>query len=217
MSQSSITQSDRESIQKYWGKSLEKLNPEDFRKVHKQLRAKYHPDNFEKFEDETIREMATDRFQLIESLAKKLEAYFDGKIRPEKLEEKAFHPQAQFAFEKMKIEVITSDKDLKYHLFGTSYRWLVYGDNFKIPNTKKAYLIIDEDHRGNSIGYRETIRMYVTFGINDAVEDIVDWLYERIKGRATSLLIEGEVIPIDRNELLRKIKKTSFLQIAEEG
>ena len=56
--------------------------------------------------------------------------------------------------------------------------------------------------------------MYVTFGINDAVEDIVDWLYDRLHGRANSLLIEGESISVDRNELLRKIKKTSFLQIA---
>ena len=214
MKPDSITQSEREAIQKYWGKSLETLNPEEFQKIHKQLRAKYHPDNFEKFEDETIREMATERFQQIESLAKKLDAYFSGNLHPEKLEDRAFNPQAQFAFDKMKIEVITSDKGLKYHLFGTSYRWLVYGDRYKIPNTKEAFLIIDEDHRGMSIGYRETIRMYVTFGISDAVEDIVDWLYDRLHGRANSLLIEGESIPVDRHELLRKIKKTSFLQIA---
>ena len=48
MKHDSITQSEREVIQKYWGKSLENLNPEEFRKTHKQLRAKYHPDNFEK-------------------------------------------------------------------------------------------------------------------------------------------------------------------------
>lgn len=217
MNQDNITQAEREAIRKYWGQALESLHPEEFRKIHKQLRARYHPDNFEKFEDETVREMATERFQLIESLAKKLEAYFAGKLQPERLEERAFHPDAQFAYDHLKIEVITSDKDLKYHLFGTSYRWLVYGDRYKIPNTKKAYLIIDDDHRGMSIGYRETIRMYVTFGVEDAVEDIVDWLYERIKGRATSLLIEGESITVDRNELLRKIRKTAFLQIPAGG
>ncbi len=213
MHQDSITQAEREAIQKYWGTSLESLHPEEFQKTFKQLRAKYHPDNFEKFEDDTVKEMATERFQQIQALAKKLEAYFAGKIKPEKLEEQAFHPMAQFAFDQMKIEIITSDKDLKYHLFGTSYRWLVYGDRYKVPSTKEAYLIIDEDHRGMSIGFREAIRMYVTFGVNDAVEDIVDWLYERIKGRANSLLIEGESIPVDRNEMMRKIKKTSFLRI----
>lgn len=213
MNQDSITHSEREDIKKYWGKSLENLHPEEFKKTRKQLRAKYHPDNFEKFEDETVQEMATERFQKIESLAAKLEAYFAGKLQPGKMEMNDFHPEAQFAFDKMKIEVITSDKDLKYHLFGTSYRMLVYGDRYKIPKTKEAYLIIDEDHRGMSIGFREAIRMYVTFGVEDAVEDIVDWLYEHIRGRANSVLIEGENIPVDRNELLRKIKKTSFLQI----
>ena len=213
MNQDSITHAEREAIKKYWGKSLESLHPDEFQKTRKHLRAKYHPDNFEKFEDETVREMATERFQNIEALAKKLEAYFAGTLRPKKLEDQAFHPKAQFAFDQMKIEVITSDKDLKYHLFGTSYRWLINGDRYKIPNTKDAYIIIDDDHRGMSIGFREAIRMYVTFGIDDAVEDIVDWLYERIKERATSLLIQGETIPVDRNEMMRKIKKTSFLQI----
>ena len=213
MEQSTITKTDREAIQKYYGETLEKLSPEAFHKIRKQLRAKYHPDNFEKFEDETIREMATDRFQQIESLSKKLELYFEGKLEPEDPEDRINHPHAQFAFDQMKVEIITSDKDLKYHLFGTSYRWLVYGDQFKIPDTKNAYLIIDEDHKGVSIGYRETIRMYITFGITDAVEDIVDWLFDRIKGRASSLLVEGKVVPIEQHEMLRAIKKTTFLQI----
>ena len=213
MSKDSITHSEREAIKKYWGKSLESLHPDEFKKIRKQLRAKYHPDNFEKFEDETVQEMATERFPKIEPLAKKLEAYFAGKLQPDKMEMTDFPLEAQFAFDKMKIEVITSDKDLKYHLFGTSYRMLVYGDRYKIPNTQDAYLIIDDSHRGMSIGFREAIRMYVTFGVDDAVEDIVDWLYEHIKGRASSVLIEGETVPIDRNQLLRKIRKTSYLQI----
>ncbi len=214
MKAANITQSEREAIQKYFEKALESLNPEDFQKIRKQLRTKYHPDNFEKFEDETIREMATERFQEIERLAQKLESYFAGQIQAEEGKDQIYNPQAQFDFDKMKVEVITSDKDLKYHLFGTSYRWLVYGDRFKVPKTKEAHIVIDDNHRGMSIGYREAIRMYVTFGVHDAVEDIVDWLYERIRGRASSLLIEGEVIAINRNEMLRKIKKTSFLQLA---
>ena len=142
MTKDSITQSERESIQKYWGKPLEELHPEDFKKIHKQLRAKYHPDNFAKVEDETILEMAKDRFQLIEALAEKLEAFFKGQLQADNLKADAFHPDAQFAFDRMKIEIITSEKDLKYHLFGTRYRWLVYGDKFKIPNTKGAYQIV---------------------------------------------------------------------------
>ena len=213
MNTASISQSEREAIQKYWEKSLEDLHPGEFKKIHKQLRTKYHPDNFAKFDDETVLEMAKERFQLIESLAEKLEAFFKGQLQADNLKTDAFHPDAQFAFDRMKIEIITSEKDLKYHLFGTRYRWLVYGDKFKIPNTKGAYLIIDEDHRGVSIGFRETIRMYITFDVADAVEDIVDWLYLSIKGRANSLIIQGESIAVDRNEMIRKIKKTSLLEL----
>lgn len=212
MSSNAWTGSDEDAIQKYYGCPLDQLRPEDFHKTRKQLLAKYHPDNFEKFEDETIREMATDRFQIIEQLNKKIELHFAGKLNPSSRKERAFHPEAQYAFDQLKIELITSDKDLKYHLFGTFYRWLVYGDKFKIPDTK-ASIIIDEDHQGASIGYRESIRMYLTFDTHDPVETIVDWLFGKIEGRASSLLIHGDVVAVDYDAILRSIKQTTFLQI----
>jgi hypothetical protein len=212
MTSNSWTEADKTAIQKYYGQSLEELRPEEFNKIRKQLLAKYHPDNFEKFDDETIREMATERFQMIEQLNQKIEWHFSGKLSAASAKDRAFHPNAQFAFDKLKIEVITSDKDLKYHLFGTFYRWLVYGDKFKIPNTK-ASIIIDEDHQGNSIGYRETIRMYLTFDTTDPVETIVEWLFEKINGRAGSLIIHGDVVDVSYDAILRAVKQTTFLQI----
>ncbi|HMQ86845.1 MAG TPA: hypothetical protein PKB07_04645 [Flavilitoribacter sp.] len=212
MTSTFITNTDKEEILKYFGKPLEEMDAEEFRKILKAVRAKYHPDNFEKFEDETIREMATERFQAIQALADKVEAWYQGKIGTLERPSGDFNPGAQFAFDKMKIEVITSDKDLKYHLFGTQYRWLLYGDKFKIPGTK-AHIVMDEDHRGVSIGFRETIRMYVTFGVDDAIEDIVMWLYNRIKDRGDSLIIEGNVIPIEPDAMMRHIRKTSYLEI----
>ncbi len=212
MDQSPITTTEKEEIRKYFGKDLEEMDSEEFKRLHKTLRTKYHPDNFEKFEDDTVKEMATDRFQSIERLAQRMAAFYNGKTRILQAEEGIFGPDAQFAFDKMKIEVITSDKDLKYHLFGTAYRWLLYGDKFKIPGTH-ASIIIDEDHRGSSIGYRETIRMYLTFGVNDATEDIVAWLYDHIQGRANSLIIHGEIVQINPMAMLQAIKKTSILEI----
>lgn len=212
MSANNWTAADKATIQKYYGHSLEELRPEEFQKIRKQLRAKYHPDNFEKFDDETIREMATERFQAIEELNQKIEWHFEGKLSKASSHERAFHPQAQFAFDQLKIEVITSDKDLKYHLFGTFYRWLVYGDKFKIPDTK-ASIIIDENHQGSSIGYRETIRMYLSFDTEDSVETIVDWLFQKINGRATSLIIHGDLVEVNFDAMLRAVKQTTFLQI----
>ena len=212
MSSTTWSAQDQEALQKYYGQSLEELRPEEFHKTRKQLRAKYHPDNFEKFEDETVREMATERFQAIEQLNQKIELHFAGKLGSDGSKDRAFHPNAQYAFDKLKIELITSDKDLKYQLFGTFYRWLVYGDKFKIPNTK-ASIIIDENHQGASIGYRESIRMYLSFDTDDVVENIVDWLFGKIEGRASSLLIHGDIVSIDYHAILQAIKKTSFLQI----
>lgn len=207
-----LTQTEKEAVQKYFGKSFDELSEADFQQARKQLRAKYHPDNFEKFADETVREMATERFQTIEKLSEKLEQYFRQGLPKASAANQAFHPAAQYAFDKLKVEIITADKDLKYNLFGTFYRWLVYGDTYKIPDTK-ASIIMDEDHRGMSIGYRETIRFYLTFGVEDAVEDLVDWLFTRIDGRANSLIIHGDLVKIDRDEILRAVKKTTFLQI----
>ena len=215
MTAQAISLPEKEAIRKYFGKPLEELSLQEFQRIRKELRSKFHPDNFEKFEDETVREMATERFQSIERLAEKMEAWFQGKIGALERATGAFNPGALFAFDKMKIEVITADKDLKYHLFGAQYRWLIYGDRFKIPGTK-AHIVMDEDHRGVSIGYRETIRMYVTFGVDDSIEDIVNWLYTRIRDRASSLIIEGEVVAIEPETMLRHIRKTSLLEIGND-
>jgi len=205
-----ISATEKEDIRKYFGKTLEELSPEEFQRTRKELRAKFHPDNFEKFEDDTVREMATERFQTLEHLMEKMEAWFNGStpaprenVRPDRYR--------AYAFDGMKIEVITSDKDLKYDLFGTFYRWLRLGEQFKIPNTSEAFIIMDEDHRGVRIGYNETIRMYLTFGVNDAIEDIVDWFFHRIQGRASSLLIHGQKVEVEYNAILSAVRKPSLL------
>lgn len=206
-----ITPQEREEIRQYFGKPLEELTPDTFRQLLRQLRAKYHPDQFEKFEDPTIREVMTEKFQAVERLATRIEQYFQGQASLQITSKDHFAgPDARFGFDKMKIEVITSDKDLKYHLFGASYRWLKFGERFKIPGSQ-ASIIIDEDHAGHSIGFRETIRMYLTFGPSDSLGDIVQWLFERIEGRATSLIIEGKMIAIQYEAMLNAIQRISLL------
>ncbi|MBK7408340.1 MAG: hypothetical protein IPJ40_09920 [Saprospirales bacterium] len=210
MTTESLNIQEKEAIQKYFGKKLEELTKEEFQYAKKELRTKYHPDNFEKFEDETVREMATERFQQIEELSAKMESYFKGELP---VAPKGNDParNAFYAFDGLKIEVITADKDLKYNLFGTFYRWLTLGEQFKIPDTANAYIIMDESHQGTRIGYSETIRMYLTFGKEDSIEDIVNWLYQRIQGRATSLIIHGQKIEVEPNSMLMAIRKPSLL------
>ncbi|MCB0542116.1 MAG: hypothetical protein H6575_08195 [Lewinellaceae bacterium] len=205
-------------FREYFGAAPGEMDGETFKAKLRQLRAKYHPDNFEKFGDDTVRQLATERFQRIERLAEKMEAWRSGKLpagdaSAQKSTDPVFDPRARFAYDQMKIEIRTGDKDLKYHLFGTFYRWLTMGDRFRIPESK-AYLIADEEHAGRSIGYMESIRVYLTFTEEDPTETIAGWLAEKLAGRADTLLIEGERIPIDYDSILLAIKKRSFKLLA---
>jgi hypothetical protein len=211
MSENPITEQDRQNIEKYFGKPLSELTDDEFRLMHKQLRQKYHPDNFAQFDDETVLEMAKERFQAIEKLAEKIKFYLSNQgTGGEQVSSETERPQ--YAYDEMKIEIRTENKDLKFRLFGTSYRWLERGDKFKVPGTG-AYLIIDDGHVGTSIGFRETIRMYLTFGVGDSLDEIVNWLYLRIEGQASSLIIAGEVVQVDLQEMSRLIRRKSLLQI----
>ncbi|TNE64415.1 MAG: hypothetical protein EP344_03740 [Bacteroidetes bacterium] len=221
MAHTSFTPTEQEEILALFGALPDQLDADTFHKTLRSLRQKYHPDNFEKFGDETIREMATDRFQRLERLAAKLERYFRGDdtasgIRPgasgQTPADPIFHPQAQFAYRAMKIEIRTGDKDLKYRIFGTFYRWLMLGEQFKIPETG-AYLIADEEHQGHRIGFRETIRVYLTFEETDPPETIAHWLADQIADGADALLIEGEIVPIEYEAILLAIKRRSFQRL----
>lgn len=213
-----FTTQEKSDIKKYYDQPLEELDQTAFEKKRKQLRAKYHPDNFEKYEDETVREMATERFQKLEALSNKMADFFSGKIPtaipdPKSGDTPAYrHSSAVFAAKKLKFELITRDKDLKYTLFGRKYRWLIYGDDFKIPKTT-ATIVMDEDHRGNTIGYVETVRFYLTFGEEQKIEEIVDWFYPRIAEGVQKLLVDSEAVEINPSSILQAIQKVSFLRL----
>ncbi len=193
------------------------MDLETFKKKHRELRSKFHPDNFEHFENEAVKELATEKFQVIEALSDKLEAYLtNSPMRSPELnkDQKSdfMHPDAVFAGKRIKIEVITSDKDLKYHLFGSQYRWLEFGDSFKIPNTN-ASIVIDEGHLGRRIGFQEPIRMYLTFDENDSIEMIVDWLFDKIEERTNTLIVAGETILVEPTAIITAIRKETYLRI----
>lgn len=212
-----MTPKDREDIQKYFENTIEDLHPEVYKKILKQLRAKYHPDNFEKFEDETIKEMATDRFQRIEELATMIDTYFNGgtpapKAPSATTDNAIFSDLAVFAANKLKVELITSDKDLKYHLFGTRYRWLTYGDRYKIPDTTGS-LVIDGNHQGARIGFNESIRMYLAFDEQASVDNIAQWLFEKLEGQQVKLIVEGAVTEVSSDGIKDAIRKASFLRL----
>ncbi len=207
-----------DEIRTLFGVAPEQLDADTLKKTLRELRAKYHPDNFEKFGDDTVRQMATERFQRIERLAEKIEAWIGGTLpAPHPNADPLSDPLAQFAYQAMKIEIRTGDKDLKFHLFGTFYRWLTLGERFKIPDAGGAYLIADEEHVGHKIGFQETIRFYLTFAETDSVEAIVGWLWNKIAGRADALLVEGEKLDMNYEAVLLAVKRRSFRQLAAQN
>lgn len=216
MTVTTFTIQEKEEIRKLFGLPLEQLDLESFRKTHKALRSKYHPDNFEHIDNEAVKEMATEKFQAIESLAGRVEVYLSGG-KPAVATYQTdvadhLRSDAVFAGKRLKIEILTADKDLKYHLFGTFYRWLQFGDSFKIPNTGGS-IVIDEDYAGRRIGFQESVRMYLTFGETDSIEEMANWLFAKIEGRATKLLISGGSVDIDPEKIVNAIKKETLLRI----
>ena len=208
-----ITPAEKEEIQQLFGLPFEEIDETQLKKLKKELRAKYHPDNFEKFDDEVVKQMATERFQKIELLSEKIEHQLKGTMAIKTSPTEAYmNDDALFSGNKLKIEIITTNKDLKYSLFGTKYRWLVLGDSFKIPNSGGT-IIVDEDHKGRKIGFVESIRMYLTFGEDDAIDTIVAWLFDHIQGEAKSLIIAGNSVIIDKSAIEMAIKQKTFLRI----
>ena len=214
-----FTEQEKATIQKYFGQSIQTLSKADFVSKQKQLRAKYHPDNFAKYADETVIEMATERFQTLETVMKKMQDYYAGKITspapdPATPTELYRHSAALFAARKLKIEIITRNKDLKYLLFGRRYRWLMYGETFNIPKTD-ATLVMDQNHRGTSIGYQESVRFYLTFGESQPIIAIVDWLFEGIAEEGTKLLIAGDKVEVNKAAIIAAIQQHTFLRLAD--
>ena len=216
MAANTFSTKEREEIRKLYGIPLEEMDKDSFKKLHRDLRSKYHPDNFEQFENEAVKEMATEKFQHIETLSEKIEAYLSGSIPIPTLTKKEagdfMHPDAVFAGNQIKIEILTAEKDLKYHLFGTQYRWLEFGDRFKIPGTT-ASITIDEGHRGRRVGFQEAIRMYLTFNEADSIENIVHWMFEKIEGNVNTLLVKGETVPVAEEAIVLAIKRETYLRI----
>ncbi|HHG86482.1 MAG TPA: hypothetical protein ENJ82_17155 [Bacteroidetes bacterium] len=208
-----INKEEIEEVRELFGKELKNLDPTEFDQLHKALQQKYHPDKFERFDDETVREMAKDKFQRIEKLAEKVRSHFGQKAVSAYGDQSDLEKEAvRYRFDDMKIEIVTKNKDLKYKLFGTYLRWLERGDKFQIPKTK-AQITIDQNHQGNRVGFVETIRIYLSFTEADSIEIIIDWLYGRLSGQADALIIEGKRLPVDQQAMAAHIRQKARLQL----
>lgn len=210
-----LTPEDLSNAKKYFDLDLEKISEETLKEAHKNARKKYHPDNFTKFEDETVLEMAKERFQQIEVLASKLQDYLQNRKTLEDLQnqmqEGKTGSQVFYATEGIHIDIMTSDKNLKYQLFRT--RIIYKGDYAIIPGTKARLISLLDFSSVAATGFRESVKVLLAFGTEDSISDIVQWLFSHISGRTSSFVIEGKVVRIDPYEIRKAIEKHTILEL----
>jgi hypothetical protein len=208
---SRITDQERERIQKYFGKELAEINADNFKGLKKEAQRKYHPDNFAHFDDETVLEMAKDRFQEIERLSQKLEAYLNGNASAAPMvADPAADPNVAYRSDGMDLEIMTSDADLKFRLFRS--RYIRRGDEVRIRGTK-AKLISLADYGNRSAGFRENIKLRLAFGPENDLSQIVAWLFRHISGVTSNFVIEGKVVPIEPYEILKAVRREAVKEL----
>jgi hypothetical protein len=208
---SRITDQERERIQKYFGRELSEINNDNFKSLKKEAQRKYHPDKFAHFEDETVLEMAKDRFQEIERLSQKLEAYLSGAASAAPMaEDPEADPNVAYRSDGMDLEIMTSDADLKFRLFRS--RYIERGDEVRIRGTK-AKLISLADYGSRSAGFRENVKLRLAFGPQNDLSQIVEWLFRHISGVTSNFVIEGKIVPIEPYEILKAIRRESIKEL----
>lgn len=204
-----LTEQDLDKIQKWLGTDLDKLTEENFATALKAARKKFHPDNFAHLDDEGVTEMAKERFQELEKLAAKVKQHLEtvGQSDAEEAE------NARYASDGMAIDIMTSDKTLKFQLFSSA---MIYeGDKVKIPGTAAKFISRDDYLPRISTGFRDNIKVFLAFGPDDPLQVVVEWLFRQINGRTSSFVIEGKVVPVEPLAILNAVRKEARLELGE--
>lgn len=205
-----LSKQDQELIQKYFGKGLNEINADNFQQLRREARSKYHPDNFTHFGDETVLEMAKDRFQEIEQLSRKIASYLEGLTPAASSAEVPEDPNVVYRSEGMRIDIMTTDAALKFRLFRS--RMIDQGDEVKIKGTQ-AKLISLEDYYNRGAGFRETIKVMLAFGEQQDLMPVVEWLFRHISGVTSSFVIEGKLVPIEPYAILKAVRQESIKEL----
>lgn len=212
MSRPVFSLAERELIERYFGCSLEALADADYKKLSRQLLARFHPDAYAAQGPEVVERM-TEQFQELQALVQKVRLYFAADVREDELDERIRDPEARFAYQRMYFEVLTSHKGFKYLIMRTRFAQLERGDRVRIPQSS-AFLVVNEDYQGIAVGFQESVKMYLTFHPDDPVEQVVWWLFLHLMLFGIgNLRIEGQRVPVEYEEMLRAVKRKSLLRL----
>ena len=193
-----LTTQDLDKIRQWLGSDLSQLTEAGFGEALKAARKKFHPDNFAHLNDDSVTEMAKERFQELEKLAAKVRQHFQA-MAGETTEE------VRYASDGMALDIMTQDNTLKFQLFSSA---LIYeNDQVRIPGTGARLVSRDNYLPRVSTGFRDNIKVFLAFGPTDSLDIVVQWLFRHISGRTSSFVIEGKLVPVEPAAILAAIRK----------
>lgn len=170
---------------------------------HKQ----YHPDRFAYLDDTELNKLLNEVYRDMLDRLRRVEEHL---LRSDHglMHRKPGDPELSAV--DLEIQLITQNKDLKYVLFGSYYRWLSKGERFRIPRTD-ATLTSSGNHRGNAIGFNENIRLYLTYGTQDRLDEIVIWFYTRIVDQVSALWIDDKRVDVEPRAIFNALARMKLL------
>ena len=98
------------------------------------------------------------------------------------------------------IEIHTDDKELPDDIMNVANSTAV--DN-KVEIPGNATLVMRESLVKKAFGFYETIELALSFGSGIVSGIVGNWLYEKIKGRATILKIDRTEVQLNKGEIER--------------
>ncbi|MCI4667177.1 MAG: hypothetical protein MRZ79_03385 [Bacteroidia bacterium] len=208
-----ISEEDKSLIIKYFGKALKELDSESFQEALKEAKKTYHPDKFSKYDDELILEMAKERFQQIQQLEVKVSNYLKVKenMGEDTLVAEDDSPEKGYYTDGIMIDIMTTDKHLKYRLFNSPI--IDRGDKAIIKGTNARLVALEDYSPRVSAGFRDNIKIKLIFGLEDSVYEIANWIFKHISGKTSSFVIENKLVKITPGEILNAIRGEARLEL----
>ncbi len=187
---------------------VEDMTPETVQEKRHLFHKHYHPDRFAHLDNAELDKLLNEMYRDMLDRLQRVEEYLlrnSHDLHPEKAR------QVPLSAVDLEIQLITSDKELKYRLFGSMTRWLDRGERFRLPRTN-ATLTSSGRHVGNAIGFNETIPLYLTYGHGDPLDEIVIWLYTRIAGHVSALWVDGARVDVDPKAMFNAMARMKVLE-----
>ena len=212
-----LTDQEKSLLKKYFESDLADLDVDDFKKKKKLLQARFHPDKYEKYDNEEVREMAKEKYQSISQLCERVEAFFNGddivkvKSSSSSSSSSPFGSMGMeiYATEGLLIEIVTKDKELKYRMFGSGLKWMLHGEAYIIKETNAKIRLWDTSGQ-RAMGFNETIKLTLSFSDDDDIQVIIDWLFTQVMTAVDVLIINKEKVAINRDAVSQLMRKSTI-------